>query len=266
MHYGGYGVSWISADLARSLRTALQSQSRINLFLRDDDVDTPEQSLETLLDICSHHNTPVTLAVVPGLLTSDAIAFLCERRMSRPDRIELHQHGWKHTDHEPGKRKCEFGDSRSLKEQCADIEAGNARMDAAFGSNWFPAFTPPWNRCTEDTACALENLGFSVLSTDRVRHRTPAYAFDQLPITLDLYRWKEGHVMRPHQEIIQELIAQIEGRRRIGILLHHKVMDPTAFAFLSDFLDRIAHHPHVRFHTFSSLTLMVQHQTTESLG
>lgn len=29
-----------------------------------------------------------------------------------------------------------------------------------------PIFTPPWNRCTEQTAAALANLGFQVLSRD----------------------------------------------------------------------------------------------------
>ena len=62
-----------------------------------------------------------------------------------------------------------------MTKAAARIAAGQARMDEAFGNRWFPAFTPPWNRCTEETRRALEELGFSVLSTDGYVRRTPDY-------------------------------------------------------------------------------------------
>src|SRR5687768_17554106 len=126
-------MNWISDSLAQVLNSTLERQSRVDLFLRDDDVDTAERNLERLLDICLRQQVAITLALIPGSLTDDATAFLRRRLASEPELVELHQHGWKHTNHEPDGRKCEFGENRTLKQQFADIRAGKARMGDAFG-------------------------------------------------------------------------------------------------------------------------------------
>ena len=41
---------------------------------------------------------------------------------------------------------------------------------------------------------------------------------------------------------------------RIGIMLHHKVMDADAFGFLDRLLAELRRYPFVHFHTFQSLS------------
>lgn len=237
-------MSCFSPELRRALRSAIQRQPRVELFVRDDDVDMREDSLEKLLEICREAGTPITLAVVPGLLTKEGRAFLLDKER---DCVELHQHGWNHTNHEWTGRKSEFGSSRSFDQQIADLQAGKKVMDDAFEDRWYPAFTPPWNRCTQDTVRALEELQFSVLSTDCSSHST--YALQPVPISLDIFHWKGGAALRPPEQILGNLIDQISRGQRIGILLHHKVMDGTAFDFLNLLLNELASHLHVHFGT-----------------
>jgi peptidoglycan/xylan/chitin deacetylase (PgdA/CDA1 family) len=213
-----------------------------------------EDTLGRLLDICRRHQAAINLAVIPGSLTNDGARFLREHVSSHPELVEVHQHGWMHVNHEPQGKKCEFGQARCFAEQREDIAAGKARMDEAFGNAWFRAFTPPWNRCTEETRRALEELGFSVLSTDGYVRRTPDYRFQQIPITLDVFRWKGNRTLRPAEEIVGELIVQMERRQTVGILLHHKVMDSVAFHFLDWLLAEIRRYPLARFHTFHGMT------------
>lgn len=244
----------LSDELAGAFGRLGRDGQEAHFFLRDDDSDVVEDTLRSLLDICRRHRAAVNLAAIPGSLTDGGARFLREHVSAHPELVEVHQHGWMHVNHEPQGKKCEFGPTRSFAEQLADIAAGKARMDEAFGNAWFPAFTPPWNRCTEETRRALEELGFSVLSTDGGFRRLPNYHFQQIPVTLDVFRWKGNRTLRPAGEIVGELILQMERRQTVGILLHHKVMDSAAFHFLDWLLAEIRRYPLARFHTFHGMT------------
>src|SRR5437870_1726030 len=138
-----------------ALRAVLERQQAagktVEVFFRDDDVDEDEASLRRLLNLFVARNIPIVLGVIPAHLTTAGIELLNQCLAS----VELVQHGWQHVNHERTGRKCEFGVSRSFAEQRNDLSRGWARMDEAFGKHWFPAFIPPWNRCTETTLQAL---------------------------------------------------------------------------------------------------------------
>ncbi len=241
-------------DQVKSALEQRQRQNRsLNVFLRDDDIDDDEASLRALLQICLRHNTPINLAVIPGRLTSAAASLLNDLLQQKPKLIELNQHGWLHLNHEREGKKCEFGASRNFAEQLADIAAGLARMNEAFGQNWFPMFVPPWNRCTATTATALDELGFRVLSREHSQPAFEGHQFAELPVTLDLYRWRGGAELRSPEEIATELSRQISENDRIGIMLHHKVMDDAAFDLLNELLQLFTRFPLVQRHTFQSL-------------
>jgi hypothetical protein len=52
---------------------------------------------------------------------------------------------------------------------------------------------------------------------------------------------------------IEELITQLRAGDPIGLLLHHKVMDADAFAFLDGLLATLRGYPFIQFHTFATL-------------
>ncbi len=232
----------------------LRSEGRtINLFFRDDDVDEDEESLRLLLGFFVARQTPVNLAIIPGLLTGEAVDLLEAHRIGYPGLFCLNQHGWRHVNHEREGRKCEFGATRGFAEQLDDIARGQARLDEAFGANWFPAFIPPWNRCEEATHRVLDQLGFRVFSAKQGGRDVTGYAFREISITLDLFNWRGGASLKPAEEIVDDLILQSSRPRTIGVMLHHKVMDERAFSFLNSLLDALEQSSIVRFHTFQSL-------------
>jgi hypothetical protein len=239
------------------LKSALAQQNTpVRIFFRNDDVDNDEALLRRLLQLFVERNTPINLGVIPGLLTDECAELLAESVGAAPALLVLNQHGWRHQNHEREGRKCEFGASRAYGEQLADIMQGQARMTEAFGPNWSPVFIPPWNRCTEETRRAIDHLGFRALSAKQGSSVVTGYQFEEISITLDIYRWSGGARMKSPEEVIGELIAQLSRQQTIGVVLHHKVMDEQAFYFLGSLLDTLAAHPFagaVSFHTFQSL-------------
>jgi hypothetical protein len=238
----------------RPVLDQLQAEGRtVSLFFRDDDVDEDEQRLYRLLRVFLYHEAPVNLEIIPGRLTKGAIRLLRQHQSYWPELLGLNQHGWRHVNHEQNGRKCEFGKSRSYDQQYADIAQGKKILEDVFGDTFFPAFTPPWNRCTAETHRAFDELGFAVFSKDNSHPRVTGYGFQEISVTLDLYRWKNGTAMKAPDEIVEELKTQICLSGPVGIMLHHKVMDDTAFEFLDLLTAELRHHPAVRMHTFQSL-------------
>lgn len=225
----------------------------VQFFFRDDDADEDVPELRRLLQLFVDGQTPLNLAVIPGRLTESGRALLLSAMQTAPELFALHQHGWQHINHETLGRKCEFGASRSLAEQLADLQRGQARMHDAFGAHWFPVFVPPWNRCTATTGQALTQLGFRGLS--RIRGESPLadYRGQEIPVTLDLFRWRTGAELRSTAELVVELCQQLAARATIGVMLHHKVMDETACAFVAALLQVLRQFPAVRCCTFQQL-------------
>ena len=239
--------------LQEGLESLLDAQKIIPIFLRDDDIDEDEESLLHLLDITLSRNAPMNLQIIPGNLTEAGVRVLKDFNRINPDLVSLNQHGWMHLNHEIEGRKCEFGPSRNFQEQFEDISKGKAILEAIFPMRFFPVFTPPWNRCTPDTFKVLDELGFHLLSKDVGKHPITEYSFTEISTSLDLYTWKGGAKMKAPEDIVQLLLRQIQELPVIGILLHHKVMDATAFAFLDQLLGQLQQWPNVEFHTFQTL-------------
>lgn len=235
--------------LKEAFDTALAGSRTVEVFFRDDDLP----NLHRLLDLFGEHSAPINLAVIPGTLTGSGADLLLRRHNQAPQLVELSQHGWMHTNHEIEGRKCEFGPSRDYGRQIEDIERGLETLDAAFGARWHKAFTPPWNRCTADTLRALDELDFSVLSRDASETPAAGHRFFEIPVSFDIFTWKKGAALKAESDIAAGIAAQVRPGRRIGILLHHKVMTPDAFRTAATLLSEFRRSPAVRLHTLRSL-------------
>jgi hypothetical protein len=225
----------------------------IDLFLRDDDIDNDEETLQHLFDITLARHVPLNLEIIPGALTDSGIKLLDHHKHLHPTLFELNQHGWLHLNHEKEGRKCEFGISRNFDQQWEDISGGKTLLEKIFGDKFYPVFTPPWNRCTEETFKVLDRLGFRVFSKDKGDRPVTGFGFKEISTTLDLYRWKGKPSMKSPEEIVESLTFQMRETGPIGILLHHQVMSDEAFAFLDALLGTLCQYPNIRFHTFQSL-------------
>ena len=260
---GNHRTPW-QMELRENLALIQAEGKEVRIFFRDDDIDEDEETLIRLLDLFLAHGVPLNLAVIPDLLSDATVRRLHTRELWIPESLGLIQHGWRHINHEQEGRKCEFGISRSLADKFNDIARGKSRLEDAFGPRFYPAFTPPWNRCTQDTFGVLDELGFMVFSKDRGKELVEGHRFQEISTTLDLYRWKDGATLQPPDFIVKTLVSQLWELDTIGILLHHKVMDIAALTFLDQLLTELRHCPQVRFHTFK--TLMQQIETTQPVS
>jgi len=195
----------------------------VRFFFRDDDAGWDDARLFRLMDAFADHGSPLDLAVIPASLSPGLASELLRRRARSGLLFGLHQHGWSHTNHEAAGRKCEFGTARSASRQAEDIANGARVLRDALGEAVDPVFTPPWNRCTQDTADQLAAQGFSVLSRDRTATRLLPRTLVELPVSVD---WTGAWNRRGGERGVAEAIGvAADGDSPVGIMLHHATMD-----------------------------------------
>jgi hypothetical protein len=227
----GHGMARRRDDWLAPVASALDAApAPVTWFFRDDDAGWDDSRLLALIDRFGDREVPLDLAVIPRELGPD----LARELRGRPG-LGLHQHGFAHVNHEPQGRKCEFGPSRTRAAQQHDIAAGRERLCELLGDALQPIFTPPWNRCTQDTGECLAELGFSALSRE---HRAEPLGIDglrELPVHLDWVRLAPA-------ELATRVAARIEAGGPLGVMLHHAVMAPDDLDRVSELLALVGDH------------------------
>lgn len=204
------------------VRATLDVQaSPLTMFFRIDDVGWRTDRLRRLLAVFASTGLPADLAVIPEALTPADAAEL--RGVAASMSLGLHQHGFAHENHEPEGRKQEFGPSRHPDLQRRDIALGRAVLMNRLGDVLDPVFTPPWNRCTLDTAGCLAELGYAALSRDATASPRQAL-LPELPVTVDWFAKRKG-VRLTREEVGARFAAELSEERPLGMMLHHAVMD-----------------------------------------
>ena len=179
---------------------------------------------------------PLALAAIPTAIGPRLAADLRSLATAGAPMISVHQHGFAHANHEPAGRKSEFGASRPRDLQRQDLANGRERLQHALGLALPPIFTPPWNRCTRDTAECLVELGFEVLSRDVTAEPFGLAPLHELPVCLD---WTGRRGARMGAAHWGETIARaIAPGATVGFMLHHAAMSADDRRMLSDLLQR----------------------------
>lgn len=208
-----------------------QGQQPIALFFRADDIGVPSRRFNEMIQLFQRFQLPLALAVVPSWLTRKRYQNL-RTTTGADDRLWCwHMHGRKHHNHEATGRKQEFGPSRDKGSILADLLNGRDRLQAILGNSFSPYFTPPWNRCSRETAVALRELGFLAIS--RAAGAQPAVS-DLLPdfqVNVDLHTGKAGDPETGVAKLLQSLTESLAAGR-CGIMLHHQRMNRHAFILL----------------------------------
>lgn len=233
-------MTWL-APLIEALDRASKP---VTVFFRDDDAGWANERLLALLAQFHDHDMPIDLAVIPKALDGPLATALSSRIAQQPHRLGLHQHGFAHVNHEQTGRKCEFGVSRHLAEQYADLAAGQAMLQQHLGSSLDPIFTPPWNRLTQTTIDCLHELGFRVLSRDATATPLQLNGLVELKVTVDWckVRRADGSL----HTLAKQIADSIASGDRAGIMLHHAVMDEGDMRDIAALLALLASHCNVR--------------------
>ncbi len=227
------------------VRVVLNQRScQLNCYFRDDDAGWDDLTLFKLLDLFQLYAVPIDLAVIPKCLSKVLATELVLRISEYGHQIGLHQHGYNHSNHQSTGRKCEFGDCRTADQQFSDIVIGQRILKDCLGDYLQPMFTPPWNRCTQDTVDVLESLGFESLSRDYSAVLLQTDQLQEIPVHIDWFAKRKG-VRLDFQMLGKQMAQRIQQHDSIGIMLHHQMTSADERAVLAELLELVSTHSSV---------------------
>jgi peptidoglycan/xylan/chitin deacetylase (PgdA/CDA1 family) len=215
-----------------------KSEGTPMIFFRADDIGVPGSRFTRLLQCFRRHRVPLCLAVVPAWLTVRRWESLRKSAGADANLWCWHQHGWRHANHEPSGKKGEFG-GRRRSDIASDITRGRQRLETIMGNHFYPAFTPPWNRCSTSTLDVLRQSGFLAVSrTPNCLPAAPA-GLPDLAVSVDLHTRKESDPRHGQRALLEEM-RQSLARGLCGIMIHHQRMNDAAFDFLDALLSAVS--------------------------
>lgn len=246
----------LSPDLPGRLQALLNGPRTTGRDLvvsfRADDIGRMDPQFIAMMELFQRFQTPLNLAVVP--------CWIDHQSWRQMDRFHVdsplwcwHQHGWTHRNHQgPESKKAEFGEDRAPVDVRRDLRAGRDHLRNLLGELFCPVFTPPWNRCSRATLESLDPLGFLAVSRFRNARPLPPAELPDLAMNVDLHTRKESQPEQGMNNLLHEL-EQAAQTGFAGIMLHHQLMNGSAFSFLEILLETLVRAPRVRVLTFPDL-------------
>ncbi len=215
------------------------------VFFRADDVGAPGSRFNKLVGLFLSHRLPLTMAVVPAWLTGPRWQSICELCGSSNELWGWAQHGWRHSNHERLAKNHEFGPSRSMSQKRRDLQLGFERLRTFMGEDLLPVFSPPWNRCDQETLNAIEDLGYRAISRSQFAQPVAPPTLPDYAVSVDLHTRKEGDSESGWQSLFAELHQSLKNGF-CGIMIHHQRMNSAAFEFLEILLSELKQWNHAR--------------------
>ena len=230
-----------------------ERKTPLKVFFRNDDGGWADKRLQQLADMFIEQDLPLDVAVIPDALSAESVDVI-GAMLNADGRIAIHQHGFSHVNHQLSGRSCEFGSDRNYEQQHRDIAQGQEQLAAVFGSQVKPVFTPPWNRCTVDTAVALKSLGFQQLS--RIINSEPLdNAIAELPVAVDWLKKRKGERLNG-VKLVDYICGLFDTDDEVtGVMLHHEHMDQENRMFLQQLIETLRASSIVSFHSMMDIAV-----------
>lgn len=246
----------VPPDISRRVESVLDAAlarrgGPVHVFFRADDAAVPGNALFRLTEIFASRRMPLNLAVVPAWLTATRWRALRRRTAAAEALFCWHQHGWRHVNHEPDGKKQEFGPARTPAAAAADLRRGKERLERLLERQFYPVFTPPWNRCGGPTLSLLKAMNFRAVSRGEQSRPEAPEGLPEIPVNVDL------HTLKPEPatawaRLLEDLGRSVSGGV-CGVMIHHRVMNDSAFGFLDTLLGIVAARPRLVPVTFRRL-------------
>jgi GT2 family glycosyltransferase len=240
---------------------------------RDDDAKWNNDALRRLVDLAGQRNTPIILAVSPGLIEDTFLS-----RVEALINLSFAAHGYQHINHSSGRQSAEFGSNRPLDEMRLEIDLLSSKFRREFPSRALAMFVPPWHVLDPRLIPDLHRAGFKVLSMQdrqaaRVLYRVAAnvpsprgaiarkpsgekleQGITRLDCSTELLKYERGGATA-NPFFFDELVGLLRLRRwgflpafrPVGFLTHHLQHDENAWKQLSVLINTLANHSAVRF-------------------
>jgi hypothetical protein len=240
--------------LARECDAWAEIGRPVELWWRDDDAVADTPALRRLIGIAT---APLALAVIPARL-EPSLAPLLKGQQN----VSVLQHGFDHTNRAAaGAKKSEFPATRAWSEIAHDLQTGRARLSDAFGAQFVPALTPPWNRIDAGHAARLRELRYRGLTTYLARKPELAPGLIQVNTHVDVIDWHgtRGFLgLAPTLDLLTGHLAakrlgEADSAEPSGLLTHHLVHDTETWEFLGELRDWCAKRPNIEWRSAADL-------------
>lgn len=222
------------------------------VFFRADDIGIPSRQFKQLIANFKKYTMPLCLATVPTWLTAQRFENLQKLTGNSKQQWCWHQHGYVHRNFEKVGKNQEFGPARTYGEITANLEKGKNRLNLLLGELNYPVFTPPWNRCSQDTLQSLENLHFQAISRSRGAKPHTHDNFPDFQVNVDLHTRKEMCPEQGFANLLEEL-EQSLASGKCGIMIHHQRMNSHALQLLDTLLTCLRKKAGISFVHFGDL-------------
>lgn len=206
-------------------------EKKKTIYFRADDIAVPSKNFSRLTSLFNRYRIPLCLAVVPAWLTDDRWSSI--KSLTRADEKLWcwHQHGWRHVSHSIKGKKCEFGPDRALYQIHNDLVKGMIRLKKIIGENFYPVFTPPWNRCDDNTLDILNRLKYKAVSRHFTINSGDGEKITGYDVHVDLHTRKEKDPETGWSNLLGEFRKAL-ANGMCGIMIHHQLMNDHAFHFM----------------------------------
>jgi hypothetical protein len=231
----------------------LTATGTVLVYFRADDIGVPGAKFFRMMELFSKYRIPLSLAVVPAWITAQRWNALQNPGRRFSSLWCWHQHGWRHINHEYAGRKQEFGPARLQADIKDDLLKGKGRLENIMGDNFYPVFTPPWNRCNRKTLELVKECGFIAVSRNRGALPPAPHALPDFCVDVDLHTRRVIDPTTEWNRFFAELTEYLSSGR-CGMMIHHRKMNSAAFDFLETFLKILKRHKRIRLVNFKNLT------------
>jgi len=129
------------------------------IFIRIDDIGQCDANTIQLVDYFLLQDIPLSLGIIPKLVNQRIVPYLKERKREYGEKLDLIQHGYRHTYNE-------FYKNRDINKQKEYLNAGRDILNNCFEKqNILSCFIPPWNNYNILTLSALkERKNYKIIS------------------------------------------------------------------------------------------------------
>lgn len=248
-------IQHMEKELASSIENGIQKKTvpgKVELFFRADDIAVPSKLFKRFIELFHTHQLPLCLAVVPSWLTRRRYDELRQITGLNDRLFCWHQHGRVHHNFETFGKKQEFGPGRDFETIRTNLQHGQTRLQEILGSSFSPFFTPPWNRCSIETADALKELGFQAISRSKGAQPDFSDIIEDIQVNVDLHTRKETDTNLSFKNLLTEIENGIASGR-CGIMIHHQRMNNNAFILLDQLMTELGKRDEFRPLLFSEM-------------
>lgn len=212
------------------------NRNKAVLMFRADSIGVPGKKLNRLLDLFMEYNVPLSLAVVPFWLYESRWKVIKKRIPGNKKNLFCwHQHGWRHANNSENGKKYEFGQDCYLSDIIDDLEQGWVRLETVMGRDFYPAFTPPWNKCDDVTLKLIREMKYNCISRFQGKKPLVPKNLREFPVNVDFHTRQEKDQALDWSKLFVELKYTLSNGY-CSIMIHHQNMNDNAFKFLEIFL------------------------------